>query len=529
MPEDNSNPLTDFLSALDSKGGEKGVSPPGVVKDTDGKVNPTLTSNEVTRYEKIFGIMKKVINPGPEAAKAERSSDPILNKIGGTGEMEKIKDGGGFDVGNIYKLLAGLGAVGFASLALAAALTEMTDDFKDKIEKIKLSVKEFTEGTGNAILSLPVMAAKFGSAVLGISKAGVKASMKAIKPIPMLGALANFWFAKDHFDNKEYFSALWELVSGILNFVPGGAFASVLMDMVKFAAELAAYTESQETGEPPKSFGQQLLKWGEQFFGWFMDKVAAGKVPLYSGLFKIGEALRCFYDKQWSEGFKTLLMVAPAMIGQGYKDSPLLQGLEWAYAMASTTASAAYDEAAVMAGKAWDFMDTFFEEVGETLSAFLDGIQNWLKQTVNKGLKTATNGMVSLPGVEDTGEGGAGGLSALYNMSPTAMAVRFGQKQAQKLKNIFGIGMDDGYITKNGKVTPFNDQDDILAAKSGGPIDKMLDGNSATMRSIETINAQQLNVLVEIRNSNAQIRDSLAGSKSDMSFTNASLALEFFE
>ena len=82
MPEDNSNPLTDFLSALDSKGGEKGVSPPGVVKDTDGKVNPTLTSNEVTRYEKIFGIMKKVINPGPEAGKSERSSNSILKKIG---------------------------------------------------------------------------------------------------------------------------------------------------------------------------------------------------------------------------------------------------------------------------------------------------------------------------------------------------------------------------------------------------------------------------------------------------------------
>ena len=81
--------------------------------------------------------------------------------------------------------------------------------------------------------------------------------------------------------------------------------------------------------------------------------------------------------------------------------------------------------------------------------------------------------------------------------------------------------MDDGYITKNGKVTAFNDQDDILAAKSGGPIDKMLDGNSAVMKSIQSINSQQLNVLIEIR-------DSLkSGSK--LSFNNASLAQEFFE
>ena len=524
MPEDNSNPLTDFLSALDSKGGEKGVSPPGVVKDTDGKVNPTLTSNEVTRYEKIFGIMKKVINPGPEAGKSERSSNSILKKIGGTEEMEKEKDGSGFEFGNIYKLLAGLGAVGFAAGALALALTEMTDDFKDKIEKIKQEVISFAEATGDTILSLPVLAAKFGSAVLGISKVGVKASMTSIKVIPILGALANFWFAYDHFNNGEWFSGLWELVSGILNFVPGGAFASVLMDAFKIGVEIASYNESRGTGEEPASFGNQLLKYGEQLFGWFMDKVAAGKVPVFSGLFKIGEAFRYFYDKQWMEGVKTLLMVFPALLGQGYMDSPLMKGLEWLYTIASTTASIAYEQASVMAGKAWDFMDTFFEEVGETLSAFLDGIQNWLAQKVNKGIKTATLGMVSLPGVEDPGEGGGGpsATNVLNLLTPTGAAAAAGSW-------LSGIFMNDGYITKNGKVTAFNDQDDILAAKSGGPIDKMLDGNSATMRSIETINAQQLNVLVEIRNSNAQIRDSLAGSKSDMSFSNASLALEFFE
>ena len=526
MPEDN-NPITDFISALNSKGGEKGVSGPGVIKDADGKVSPTLKPEEVSRYEKIFGIMKKVINPAPEAGKADRTNNSLLEKVGGTKEMENAAgEGGGFDPFAIKKLLGSLGALGLAAGVLALALTEMTDDFKKKIDGIKIAVENFVEGTGNAILALPVMAAKFASVALGISKMGVRASMRAIKPIPIIGALANFWFAKDHYEKNEWTGMIWELVSGILNFVPGGAFASSMMDMLKFGAEVFAYKESLETGEPPKTFGQTLASMGRGLFDWFMEKVAEGKVPTFSALFKIGEGIRCFYDRDFIGGLKKFLLVGPAMLGQAYEGSPLMMGLEWLYSIAVTGSQAAYEEAQIMAGNAWDFMDTFFEEVGETLNAFLTGIKDWLLQTVNDGMKTATNGMVSLPGVESNGEGGVGGLKTLYNLSPTAKMIEFGQQNVQRFKNFFN--MDDGYITKNGKVTAFNDQDDILAAKSGGPIDKMLDGNSAVMKSIASINAQQLNVLVEIRDSNAQIRDSLkSGGK--LSFSNASLAQEFFE
>ena len=67
----------------------------------------------------------------------------------------------------------------------------------------------------------------------------------------------------------------------------------------------------------------------------------------------------------------------------------------------------------------------------------------------------------------------------------------------------------------DGRVTRFDSQDDILAAKKGGPIDKMLDQNSA-------IQSQQLNVLREIRDG---IR---ALQSSDMSFNNSSLTQEFY-
>ena len=59
--------------------------------------------------------------------------------------------------------------------------------------------------------------------------------------------------------------------------------------------------------------------------------------------------------------------------------------------------------------------------------------------------------------------------------------------------------INDGFISKDGKVTAFNDQDDILAAKSGGPIDKLLDANSAVMGELNSVNKNQLNVLISIR------------------------------
>ena len=85
--------------------------------------------------------------------------------------------------------------------------------------------------------------------------------------------------------------------------------------------------------------------------------------------------------------------------------------------------------------------------------------------------------------------------------------------------------INDGTITKDGKVTAFNDQDDILAAKKDGPIDKMLDQNSSIMRSIQSINAQQLNVLVEIREG----IKALKSSDDQLAFSGASLTQEFFE
>ena len=84
--------------------------------------------------------------------------------------------------------------------------------------------------------------------------------------------------------------------------------------------------------------------------------------------------------------------------------------------------------------------------------------------------------------------------------------------------------MQDGIVMQNGRPIRIDSQDQVLAAKSGGPIDKLLDQNSTEMKAIANINAQQLNVLIEIRDGISAL-----GSSNKLSFNNASLAQEFFE
>ena len=151
MPEDTSNPFAAMIGALASKGGEKGVR-----KDTDGKVNPHLTPTEVSRYEKIFGIMKKVVNPGPEVGQLDSSS----SKVSASQAMQSVAASSG---GSSSAGLPGLGtlaAIGGAAGLLGAALSTMSENFMMKVKDLAGDIIEFGDDTGDEFGKLGVMAAK---------------------------------------------------------------------------------------------------------------------------------------------------------------------------------------------------------------------------------------------------------------------------------------------------------------------------------------------------------------------------------
>ena len=74
---ENSNYLSGFLELLNEK---RESAKPGVVKDSAGKVSPTLTPGEVGRYKNIFKIMKDVVDPNPEAANIGSTKEGKVGK-----------------------------------------------------------------------------------------------------------------------------------------------------------------------------------------------------------------------------------------------------------------------------------------------------------------------------------------------------------------------------------------------------------------------------------------------------------------
>ena len=100
---DTGNPRTKGV-VVDKKAGSKARA-----------VSPTLTSNEKSRYESIFKILKNVIDPGPEAGKSSTTSR-VKKEASVSGAAKEVTEGDAEKQGTSFidKLLAGLGILAFA-------------------------------------------------------------------------------------------------------------------------------------------------------------------------------------------------------------------------------------------------------------------------------------------------------------------------------------------------------------------------------------------------------------------------------
>lgn len=560
MAEDSTNPFASILGALSSKGGRKGV-----VKDSDGKVAPHLTPAETARYEKIFGIMKKVVNPGPETGKLDNPT----SKVGGTAAMQKVAEKSGSKDFEMPGLSGVFGAIGGAAAVIGAALTTMSEDFIEEIEGYATSFIEFGDNTGDEFGKLGVVAAKLAKFL----------PIKLLKGLPLIGALFNFGFAFDHFNKGEWFDGGWELVSGLINFLPGGQFISPLMDGYKIYAEVLANKEEQETGEKPtfaNILGRQLKAIGT----YCMDQIVAGKVPILSTFFKFGEGIGLMIGGDLDGGLEAWSHILPSLLGG--KDSPVYkyvsEGLGVLWELTKDGAGVAMDKAGEWAGDAWGWITKVLEPVGEVLKSFFDGIANWFNGAVNGAIDGINKFLPDDWQIPKFGESGpsveeqraemdkrASGRKAFIDSyrarvgeeafeQGRAAAKASGKMNIDYINQIiadeqaFQAGnqsdwikgqlagktnaemgyqnpsIKDGIVHQNGRATRIDGNDAGLFAKTGGPIDKMLDQNSAVMKSIQSINTQQLNVLVEIREGIKSLSQSGA-----LSFSNTSLTQEFFE
>lgn len=563
MPEDTSNPFAAMLGALSKKGGDKGVR-----KDTDGKVNPHLTPSEVARYEKIFDVMKKVINPGPKFGEL----DSKIAKDRPTGGNYQTSIAGSAASGSLGKYTALLGA-GLIGTALA-----FTTD-KEHLATMALKVTKL----------LP---------------------FKLLKGLPLIGSLLNFGFAYKAFKEGEIGKGLWELTSGIAGLIPGiGTAVSIGMDMIMYMFEQEE-AAAEERGDK-LDFGSWLADRSLAIGSTIFTKLSAGKIPLFSGFYQFGKGIGLMADSKWGEGLDAWAKILPAffgMAGSGSEVDTFWSGVD---AIADVLAGDYSRPAAhEFAHQEFNWMTEFWHSLAETMSEFFNGIWEWVEGTMedigntfgwqsdrqkarkqmmanskinaerrNKELADQTAWEDATYGKDhDLAEYNADQDAFMNdpNYRPGNAKERAFKKKwdahdkkmkeeyeahqkavIEKNKNTPGTpaydfwqeyekakaadekrwaleaeaanakplqAVEDGIVHQNGRATRIDGDDAGLFAKTGGPIDKMLDQNSATMKSIASINAQQLNVLLEIRNG----INALKSSGGELSFAGSNLNQEFF-
>ena len=493
MAEDSNNPLAGFFNALQEKKGAKGVVKPG-------KVRANLTPEESARYKNIFKIMKDVVDPDPEAASVDSTKQA---KVGQTAQIQAAAGGDGGGGGNM--ITGGLLALGVAAGLLAGYLK----DLKERFEKMFEDGRQKAEGVEYAVRGLASLRGIFGmismvgkllqplvkgfnllknskafKAIGGAagkvikvgSKIGKAAGSlfkmigkigktigKRLKFIPFLGSIFNFMTAYEEFQRGNYLRAGLELLAGVLNLVPGlGNLAGSAINGILLIYDIMS---SSEQG---KDLRNMLGNPGEkikEFVAPLVDKI----VGFFKGVVEwIADAAGAFKDLV----IKGLKMFLPDSFFDNEED--VKGNEEYKRKEAQRKADQRAMSVALAAAR---------ERVGA---------EEFRRMMI--------------PPKE---------LHGRSADDPELMA--FNKRKNAWIQSQMEISGDinDGVVMQNGRATRIDSKDSLIAAKAGGPIDKMLDQNSA-------IQSQQLNVLKEIRDGIRALQSS--GS----SFANTSLTTEFF-
>ena len=514
MAEDVTNPFAAIMGALTSKSASE--SGRGVRKDNrPGEVNPNLTTQEISRYTKIFGIMKEVIDPDPEAQKISGTGAAGGNI---TSQMAAIQANSGGSGGGGLNLMGLLGAG-----LLGTALAIVTD-------------------TGH----LATMALKLAKLI----------PIKMLKVLPLVGSLINFGFAYDAFQRDKPIEGLWELTSGIAGLFPGiGTAVSVGMDMIKFMYE--SNNPKDENGDRDIDFGTWLKTKASELGAIVWQNIKDGKVYLLSGLYQFGVGIghmATLTSDGFTKGLKAWGKIIPAFLGQGDNED-FLMAFDAFTTMAGEGLYSAYVKGKEIATDSWGWVKNIFDKVGENFRKVFYGALDVINESLQKASDKIWGWLPDWAKPEvaprlSSAEQARAGENAQKMMDRAAQVKRDREKYlsgelyqekldvetAAILKQLdaaeakkFGTDIKDGYISKNGNVTAFDDEDSILAAKAGGPIDKMLDGNSKTMSTISDINKNQLSVLISIRDGiNALVSQSGKTGPLDIQFSSNKLTTEFY-
>ncbi len=506
---------------VDSSSGNKQSQEPK--KD----VSATLTSNETTRYTKIFEILRNVINPDPEAVRTGstaqqkvRDTSQTTQAVATAGEKE-AKEGILSKLGAIGALLATLGTL------LWKVIKEKFFKYLGKFVKfLKNAFVKFFKGVGKLM-------ARFGRFLLRSAKRAGRAIWNGLKKLgaKVLGFLKKTAKAAGQ-SVKNLFKGIWNskwatALKGAITSAFGklGEFMSKAKDFVKNAAK-------------------KLLGNVEGGGSWLSKGLSKGWEAIKGGAGKVGGAL----GKTWDATVQ----------GAKYVGGKTVEGAKYAYGAAKRGVkyvggaiinSAKQAKAALgkvltpMIKKGGGKILSKIPIVGTAIEA------GFAAHDINKYANDPKRGEQELKRlignrvVEGIGRVGGGalaaaltaatGVGALVSVPAFFLGDMLGGYIAKLFTNHFdmsslgGLVMDtfnisptsskeerlaatkdvmQDFIVQDGKVHPFSDKDSILGMKPGGAIDNLINSrdsakieNAAVFDNIRDINVAQLQILTSIR------------------------------
>lgn len=263
----------------------------------DNNQKKTLTETFNLFNQMFFDYQKKI---SPDTKQDTLVSSIAANQVQQRKEADKKSGGGGL----MTMLLGGLALLAGSVAAIIGSLSGFFDGATSKvIESIgKLGLMGALKILSKTILK--------------------KIALKSLKAVPVIGGIIGFAFAFKEFQAGNTFKGIAELISGLLNFIPGvGPFLSIGADIL--IAMLESKGTFSEGGALSPANGWNTIKgWVSSIGKTILDN--ALYLPIIGGFKRFGMAYDAFGSGNYGDGFKQLGLGLFTFVGGG----PIIKGLE---------------------------------------------------------------------------------------------------------------------------------------------------------------------------------------------------------
>lgn len=266
-----------------------------------------LSSGEVKKLRAVFTIFSEVFFDYQKKFTVDTKPKTLISTVAKPIEKQKEtitsqKSAGGV-LGFLMSLLLPLGGLIASAISLVSGFftTGLMGDVQKTLGKIGL-----------------------GGFLKMMSKSFTKISLKVLKKLPYIGGIISLFYAYKAFQEGKLAKGFLELISGLLNFIPGvGFILSIGADIL--IGFLEAKGSFNEGGALSNANAMTTIQGWMGAAGKFIQDNALN-IPIIATFTRFGMAWDAFSAGDWGEGFKQIFY---GIISIGGGGEYIVNGVEW--------------------------------------------------------------------------------------------------------------------------------------------------------------------------------------------------------